>query len=236
MYSNHCSFFLSLCIASKVDTAISLAKKALDDGHCCVIGLQSTGEARSKGAAQAAGFDESGKFEDFISAPNEDLKRVIMMMFPLPPKPKGVIAPVFLNPIKNAEETALSNDDSKSNDDTPNEGSQEKRRFARNENPKPKKRRLLNGTSIRNNDIPWHDISLDLDASENVENERKVNYRKAAEKIKLYLDSVDDLELPANPLDRLLNELGGPDKVAELTGRKIRQIRRHDESGGMVGE
>ena len=43
-----------------------------------------------------------------------------------------------------------------------------------------------------------------------------------------YLDAVDDLELPPNPLDRLLNELGGPDKVAELTGRKVRQVQRFD--------
>ena len=28
---------------------------------------------------------------------------------------------------------------------------------------------------------------------------------------------------------RLLNELGGPEKVAELTGRKIRQVQRFDE-------
>lgn len=39
---------------------------------------------------------------------------------------------------------------------------------------------------------------------------------------------VDKLELPANPLDRLLNELGGPDKVAELTSRKTRQVQRYD--------
>ena len=44
-----------------------------------------------------------------------------------------------------------------------------------------------------------------------------------------YLDAVDDLELPPNPLDRLLNELGGPDKVAELTGRKVRQVQHFDE-------
>jgi hypothetical protein len=50
-----------------------LAKKALDDGHCCVIGLQSTGEARSRGAAAAAGIneDDGGSFDDFVSAPNE---------------------------------------------------------------------------------------------------------------------------------------------------------------------
>jgi hypothetical protein len=31
---------------------------------------------------------------------------------------------------------------------------------------------------------------------------------------------------------RLLNELGGPDKVAELTGRKIRQVQRFDAIKG----
>ena len=35
-------------------------------------------------------------------------------------------------------------------------------------------------------------------------------------------------------LDRLLNELGGPDKVAELTGRKIRQVQRFDEKKGKM--
>ncbi|KAL7448672.1 hypothetical protein ACHAWC_000823 [Mediolabrus comicus] len=72
-WSAHQRFFRSLCIASKVGTAISLAKKALDDDHCCVIGLQSTGEARSRGAAAAAGIneDDGGSFDDFVSAPNE---------------------------------------------------------------------------------------------------------------------------------------------------------------------
>ena len=79
-WSAHQRFFRSLCIASKVDTAISLAKKALDDGNCCVIGLQSTGEARSKGAAAAAGINEDagGSFEDFVSAPNEGEKNSLL--------------------------------------------------------------------------------------------------------------------------------------------------------------
>ena len=133
-------FFRSLCIASKVDKAIELAKKAVnEDGHCCVIGLQvrmwlcilpaahpfvvlacfrlltlishlpsslqSTGEARSKGAAKSSGInlDKGSALDEFVSAPNEDLKRVIMTIFPLPPKPKGVIAPEFLNVLKNED-------------------------------------------------------------------------------------------------------------------------------------
>lgn len=78
-WSSHQRFFRSLCIASKVDKAIEIANKAVnEDGHCCVIGLQSTGEARAKGAAKASGVnaDKAGAFDDFVSAPNEDLKRI----------------------------------------------------------------------------------------------------------------------------------------------------------------
>ena len=59
-----------------------MAQKALDDGNCCVIGLQSTGEARSKGAAAAAGINEDvgGSFEDFVSAPNEGEKILSLLL------------------------------------------------------------------------------------------------------------------------------------------------------------
>lgn len=60
------------------------------------------------------------------------------------------------------------------------------------------------------------------------DHERMVNYRKAAEEVQRWLTCVDKLNLPPNPLDRLLNELGGPDEVAELTGRKIRQVKVYD--------
>ena len=82
--------------------------------------------------------------------------------------------------------------------------------------------------------IQWDEIDLNMDTSASVENERMVEYRKACEKVKGWLDDVDALALPANPLDRLLNELGGPEKVAELTGRKIRQVKRFDESQGKM--
>lgn len=166
-WSEHLRFFQYLAIASKVDKCISVAKQALEDGHCCVIGLQSTGEASAQRAAKAAGVEgAASSFDDFISAPSEGLKSVIR-------------------------------------DILPEEAQQ-----------------------------PW-------------------------------LSAVDNLNLPANHLDRLLNELGGPEKVsvnigyhfccatpslcltttlffglllaeqvAELTGRQTRQVRRFDPKAG----
>lgn len=46
-WASHQRFFKYMCIAAKVPEAIALSKKALEDGKCVVIGLQSTGEART---------------------------------------------------------------------------------------------------------------------------------------------------------------------------------------------
>lgn len=113
-----------------------MSKEALADGKCVIIGLQSTGEARASGAAKAAGLDkdEGGEFGDaFVSAPNEDLKRIILQLFPLPPRPKGVIAPEFLNPLKKDFVDSSELDDS-SSDGGNVSGHQPRRRARKNVN------------------------------------------------------------------------------------------------------
>jgi hypothetical protein len=52
-----------MCIAAKVSETVRLAKKALNDGKCIVIGLQSTGEARMTEQVEDAG----GELNDFVS-------------------------------------------------------------------------------------------------------------------------------------------------------------------------
>ncbi len=229
-------------------------KQALADGHCCVIGLQSTGEARAKGAALAAGFDDEtgGQFEEYVCAPNEDLKRIIMMMFPLPPKPKGVIAPVFFNPDKGNKEASEKNSvaeaplgrrrsmrnaqsklatvavdaddddddaDNDEDDDYENDADEDaddesedgdasvnargKRKTKGSARVATKKQKTSSGSSSnRKKRIPWNEIPLDLDVTSSVTNKRLVNYRKAVEILNRYMEAVDKLELPPNPLDK----------------------------------
>ena len=50
------------------------------------------------------------------------------------------------------------------------------------------------------------------------------------------LDAVEALELPPNALDSLIDRLGGPSAVAELTGRGKRMVRQQIKGSGQAGK
>uniref|UniRef100_UPI00358DE5C9 protein strawberry notch homolog 1 isoform X3 n=1 Tax=Myxine glutinosa TaxID=7769 RepID=UPI00358DE5C9 len=62
-WSAHQRFFKYLCIGAKVARAVALAREELKNGKCVVIGLQSTGEARTLEALEEGG----GELNDFVS-------------------------------------------------------------------------------------------------------------------------------------------------------------------------
>lgn len=62
-WSAHQRFFKYLCIAAKLSHTVELTKKSIQDGKCVIIGLQSTGEARTLDAIER----EDGELTEFVS-------------------------------------------------------------------------------------------------------------------------------------------------------------------------
>ncbi|KAI5630714.1 p-loop containing NTP hydrolase pore-1 domain-containing protein [Phthorimaea operculella] len=62
-WSAHQRFFKYLCIAAKVNHAVVTAREAVKCGKCVVIGLQSTGEARTLDQLER----DDGELTDFVS-------------------------------------------------------------------------------------------------------------------------------------------------------------------------
>lgn len=82
-WSAHQRFFKYLCIAAKVDRVVEVAKEELRNGNAVVIGLQSTGEARTLEA-----IEEQGELNDFISTAAAQFQTMIEKHFPAPNKKK----------------------------------------------------------------------------------------------------------------------------------------------------
>lgn len=79
-WSAHQRFFKYLCIASKVNHAVTVAREAIKYGKCVVIGLQSTGEARTLEQLER----EDGELTDFVSTAKGVLQSLVEKHFPAP--------------------------------------------------------------------------------------------------------------------------------------------------------
>ncbi|GAB4817769.1 hypothetical protein N2152v2_004815 [Parachlorella kessleri] len=113
-WATHQRFFRHMCMAAKVPAVVRMAKAAVSSGKCVVIGLQSTGEARTVEAVQRSkaersrqrqqqrqqegqeagqgGEEKEGdddELDDFVSGPRELLLKLVEDYYPLPPDPSA---------------------------------------------------------------------------------------------------------------------------------------------------
>lgn len=58
LWGAHQRFFSHMLMAAKVPVVVDLVKRSLAEGKCCVIGLQSTGEASSEKSADEGNLDD----------------------------------------------------------------------------------------------------------------------------------------------------------------------------------
>ncbi|CAD7704336.1 unnamed protein product [Ostreobium quekettii] len=324
----HQRFFKSLCMAAKVPATVRLAKKALKEGKCVIIGLQSTGEARTTDVVNERGTE----LEDFAGM-KETLLKFIENHYPLPEVEEIALEEFEEEEIATQCNVAMSSINSSSDEGSTRGDKEAKVRWPKktdkdangaDESVSPsgdgttsdekstQQRNRLTGRELGNGgqadggvpnrlqagkEVPSGEESTTSEEPQNnrsssspetgaeglkpssskattvlnnarsqttagsgdevieidIEDERGRKpgacstgcqppqppprpkpvpqddmYAEAMERRRKVLENVERIDLPVNPLDELIDQLGGPTKVAEMTGRKCRLTRNKE--------
>ncbi|XP_039816573.1 protein FORGETTER 1-like isoform X4 [Panicum virgatum] len=268
-WASHQRFFRHMCMSAKVPAVVRLAKEALAEEKCVVIGLQSTGEARTEEAVAKYGVE----LEDFVSGPRELLLKLVEDHYPLPPKPdcfqqdeekvmefqrKRHYGPDMslkgrVSKLGKLEDVSDNGSDEHPAPESDHESTDSDEEFYMCQicNTEEEKSSLLYcsvcAARVHPSCLapPWTDTLTDdwscYGCKEKVENyfkerdayltELSKRYDAAVERKSKILDIIRSLDLPNNPLDDIIDQLGGPDNVAEITGRRGILVRASDGKG-----
>ncbi|KAE8733509.1 metacaspase-4-like [Hibiscus syriacus] len=268
-WSNHQRFFRHMCMSAKVPDTVRLAKQALKEDKCVVIGLQSTGEARTEEAVTKYGLE----LDDFVSGPRELLLKFVEENYPLPEKPEplqgdesvkelqrkrhsatpGVSLKGRVRKVAKWEPASDGESDEESDTDSGPESTESDDEFQICEicsNEEGRKKllqcsccgKLVHPACL----VPpitdlvpekWSCYSCKEKTDEYMQARRAYieellkRYEQALQRKSKILDIIRSLDLPNNPLDDIIDQLGGPDKVAEMTGRRGMLVRASSGKG-----
>ncbi|XP_053437426.1 protein strawberry notch homolog 2 isoform X4 [Nycticebus coucang] len=226
-WSAHQRFFKYLCIAAKVHRLVELALEELAQDKCVVIGLQSTGEARTR---EVLG-ENDGHLDCFVSAAEGVFLSLIQKHFPSTKRkrdrgvgskrkrrPRGRGAKASRLMCEAAGVIRISDDSSTESDAG----------LDSDFNSSPE--------SLVDDDVVIVDsIGLPMDDQGPLcptqRDPHGIGVLERVERLKQDLLAKVRLlgqDLPVNTLDELIDKLGGPERVAEMTGRKGRIVSRPD--------
>uniref|UniRef100_A0A665SXZ0 Protein strawberry notch homolog 2 n=1 Tax=Echeneis naucrates TaxID=173247 RepID=A0A665SXZ0_ECHNA len=221
-WSSHQRFFKYLCIAAKVRCLVELAQKELEAGKCIVIGLQSTGESRTREVLD----ENDGHLDRFVSAAEGVFQSLVTKHFPSEKqsrekapgnkrkrKPRGRQPKVPKHTVDSGGVINITDDSSSDSDGMDTDSNSSPDSLLDNDDVI-----FVNHTSCQTG----REVSLCFCFRLSRIEEMKQDL--------LNKISVLGKELPLNTLDELIDKFGGPDKVSEMTGRKGRVVRRPDGS------
>ncbi|XP_031283369.1 protein FORGETTER 1-like [Pistacia vera] len=268
-WSSHQRFFRHMCMSAKVPATVRLAKKALAEDKCVVVGLQSTGEARTEEAVTKYGVE----LDDFISGPRELLLKFVEENYPLPEKPEPLTGEDSVKELQRKRHSASpgvslkgrvrkaakwkpasdGESDEESDSDSVHESTESDDEFQICEicSGEEERKKLLQcsccGQLVHSGclvpPVPdlvpsdWSCHSCKKKTDEYLKEQHIYQtqmlkrYEEALERKSQVLDIIRSLDLPNNPLDDIIDQLGGPDRVAEMTGRRGMLVRASSGKG-----
>ncbi|EOY14275.1 RING/FYVE/PHD zinc finger superfamily protein isoform 2, partial [Theobroma cacao] len=268
-WSSHQRFFRHMCMSAKVPATVRLAKQALKEDKCVVIGLQSTGEARTEEAVTKYGLE----LDDFVSGPRELLLKFVEENYPLPEKPEPLQGDESVKELQRKRHSATpgvslkgrvrkvakwkpasdGESDEESDTDSGHESTESDDEFQICEicNSEEERKKLLQCSCCGKLVHPaclvppitdlvpekWSCYSCKEKTDEYMQARRVYieellkRYEQALQRKSKILDIIRSLDLPNNPLDDIIDQLGGPDKVAEMTGRRGMLVRASSGKG-----
>ncbi|XP_054938718.1 protein strawberry notch homolog 2, partial [Physeter macrocephalus] len=226
-WSAHQRFFKYLCVAAKVRRLVELAREELARDKCVVIGLQSTGEARTR---EVLG-EKEGQLDGFVSAAEGVFLSLIQKHFPSTKRkrergpgskrkrrPRGRGAKVPRLACDAAGVIRVSDDSS-----TESDGGLDSDFHSSPESLMDDDVVIVDAIGLPADDRgPLYPPPRDLHSSGVLERVERLKQDLLAKV------QVLGRELPVNTLDELIDQLGGPECVAEMTGRKGRVVSRSD--------
>uniref|UniRef100_A0A7N5JM64 Strawberry notch homolog 2 n=1 Tax=Ailuropoda melanoleuca TaxID=9646 RepID=A0A7N5JM64_AILME len=226
-WSAHQRFFKYLCVAAKVHRLVELAREELARDKCVVIGLQSTGEARTREVLD----EKDGQLDCFVSAAEGVFLSLIQKHFPSTkrkrergagskrkrrPRGRGAKAPRLACEV--AGVIRISDDSS-----TESDAGLDSDFHSSPESVLDDDVVILDAVGLPADDRgPLCPLQRDPHGPGVLERVERLKQDLLA-KVRVL-----GRELPVNTLDELIDQLGGPERVAEMTGRKGRVVSRPD--------